>query len=183
MKKISKETIEKLAKVVSKPILSDDNGEIVVKGRRLVFVETGDFPYGLGTPRSLRPVLYHQGVLTGKSLVGTMQDVMKMGNVEKTVSSALGFLAFLAFFRGYGFFELVSETENEIIVRLHNSFEVDSYKRNFDKPATQPVCHFTRGMLGEVFSELNGKPVKVEETTCAAMGGTYCEFKITMKGK
>ena len=177
MKKISKETAEKVAKAFNKAVLTNDNGEIVIKDKRFILVETGDYPYGLGDAGSLRPVLYHQGMQVGKNLVEILQDIMKQGNVTETVDHTLGFLVF----SGYGLFELVSETENEIIIRLHNSFEVDSYKRNFDKPATQPVCHFTRGILGEVFSELKGKSAKVEETTCAAMGNSpYCEFKITV---
>ncbi len=175
MKKISKETAERVAEAFNKAVLTNDNGEIDIKDKRFILVETGDYPYGLGDAGSLRPVLYRQGMQVGKNIVEILNDVMKQESVEETVDNTLGFLVF----SGYGLFELVSETEEEIVVRLHNSFEVDSYKRNFDKPADQPVCHFTRGILGEVFSELKGKPVRVEETTCAAMGGSYCEFKIT----
>ena len=176
MKKISKETIEKVAEAFGKPVLTDDNGEIMIKGKRLILVETGDYPYGLGDAGSLRPVLYHQGMQVGKKLMKFTKGLIESGNVEEIVYRKLGFLAF----RGFGLFELVSETETEIIIRVYHSFEADSYKRNFDKPAKHPVCHFTRGIFGEVFSKLKGKPVSVEETTCAAMDGAYCEFKITI---
>ena len=177
MKKISKETAERVAQAFGKHVLTNDNGEITIKDKRFILVETGDYPYGLGDAGSLRPVLYHQGMQVGKNIVEILKGVMSGGDVEETVDHTLGLLVF----SGYGLFELISETEDEIIIRLHNSFEVDSYKRNFDKPAAQPVCHFTRGILGEVFSELKGKPVNVEEITCAAMGSSpYCEFKITV---
>ncbi len=176
MKKISKETAERVAKAFNKAVLTNDNGEIDIKDKRFIIVETGGYPYGFGDEISLRPVNYRQGMQVGEDLIETVQGIMKQGNVEETVNNTLGFLVY----GGYGLFELVSETEEEIVVRVHNSFEVDSYKRNFDKPATQPVCHFTRGILSEVFSELKGKPVKVEETTCAAMSGSYCEFKIVV---
>ncbi len=176
MKKISKETIEKVAKAFGKPVLTDDNGEIDMKDKRFVIVETGGYPYGVGDEVSLRPVNYHYGMRIGRSLVETLKGIMEEENVEEVVENTLGFLAY----GGYGLFELVSKTEEEIVVRMYNSFEVDSYKRNFDKPATRPVCHFTRGILSEVFSELKGKSVKVEEMACAAMSGSYCEFKIVV---
>ena len=176
MKKISKETAEKVAKAFNKESFTNDNGEIIINSKRFVLVETDGYPYGVGDEVSLRPVNYREGLEVGKNLVKIVRDVMSQTNVEETVNNTLGFLVF----GGYGLFELVRETDEEIIIRLHNSFEVDSYKRNFDKPASQPVCHFTRGTLAEVFSELKGKPVNVEETTCAAMGSPYCEFKITV---
>ena len=171
---ISKEAADIAAKTFS--ITANNSGEINVKNKRFIVIGTDGFPYGFGDELSLRPFLFREGMKSGKSIVELIKDVKNQGKVESNVENTLSILSYA----GYGLFELVSETNNEIIIRLHNSFEVDSYKRNFNKPATQPVCHFTRGILSEVFSALKEKPVNVEETTCAAMGGSYCEFKITV---
>ena len=176
MKRISKEDTEKVAKAFNKEVWIDENGRITFNGGRAVVVSTNYYPYGEGTVSSLRPILYRNGMNAGKNIVSKMK---KLNNNNLIMDFVLAFLVFI----GFGTFEVVSETESEVLIRLHDSFEADSYKKNSDKPATQPVCHFTRGILDEVFSELKGKAVAVEETTCAAMDGSYCEFKITVSEK
>ncbi len=176
MKKISKETAERVAEAFNKEIWIDERGRITFNGSRAVVVSTNYYPYGEGTVSSLRPILYRNGMNAGKNIASKMK---KANGDELVMDFVLAFLVFI----GFGTFEVVSETESEVVIRLHDSFEADSYRRNFEKPATQPVCHFTRGILDEVFSELKGKPVRIEETACAATGDSYCEFKITVSEK
>ncbi len=176
MKKITKEVAEKIAKLAGKPVLTDDNGSILLLNNayRFVIVGTNYFPYGLGGANSLRPVLYQLGERIGEDFFKKYADLA--GDKSRAIEMVFG----MAVYQGFGTFEIMDdEQKDKIVIHFHNSFEVASYKANADKESNSPVCHTTRGFLDAVYSKYFGKRVLVKETSCAAMGKQdFCEFEV-----
>ncbi len=173
MRKITEETAEKIAKLVGKPVLTDNKGDIMLKGQRFIMMGVKYFPYGLGGKNSLRPVLYQLGERMGEKFFEHYKDLS--GDKSQAIEMVFG----MAVFQGFGTFEIMDEDEDKITIRFHNSFEVASYKANTNENSDSPVCHMTRGILGGIYSSYFGKRVSVKETACAAMGNQdFCEFEV-----
>ncbi len=173
MRKITKEVAEKIAELAGRPVLTDDNGDIVLKGHRFVMMGVKYFPYGLGGADSLRPVLYQLGERIGEEFYKRYADLA--GDKSMALEMVFG----MAVYQGFGTFEIMDEQKDKIVIRFHNSFEVASYKANTDKESDTPVCHLTRGILGGIYSTYFGKRISVKETSCAAMGKQdFCEFEV-----
>jgi predicted hydrocarbon binding protein len=58
-------------------------------------------------------------------------------------------------------------------VVVKSSFEAKKYARTGSS-----ICHFVRGYLVGVLSELFGRDVVLEETLCLSKGDPYCEFRL-----
>ncbi|WP_309492891.1 V4R domain-containing protein [Candidatus Hecatella orcuttiae] len=73
---------------------------------------------------------------------------------------------------GWGNMEFrMKPSEAEVIIT--KSFEAEYHERS-----KEPVCHFLRGYLEGVISQIVGKEIKVSEIRCKATGNETCVFKI-----
>ncbi len=173
MQRITKETAEKIAKLAGREVLTDDNGNIMLKGQRFVMMGIKYFPYGLGGKNALRPVLYQLGERMGEEFFKRYAELS--GNKNQAIEMVFGMMVY----QGFGTFEVVDEGSDKIVIRFHNSFEVASYRENNNENSDTPVCHLTRGFLGGVYSTYFGKRTSVEEVSCAATGKQdFCEFDV-----
>ncbi len=65
---------------------------------------------------------------------------------------------------------------DEVRVIIEDNFEVEGYGR-----CSEPVCHFTRGVLCGAASVIFGGDFEVKEVACKAQGDSVCEFLIKRK--
>ncbi len=72
---------------------------------------------------------------------------------------------------GFGIFSIEEDNENEVVVRVENSFIARGYRKS-----EVPVCHFLRGYFAGLAEVLKGKGIDSEEIRCAAKGDDCCEF-------
>jgi len=73
---------------------------------------------------------------------------------------------------GWGKFALERYAAGELVVTVTASPFAEAHG-----PATEPVCHLTRGVLEALAASLwPGRP-RVKETACAAMGAPVCRFE------
>lgn len=69
----------------------------------------------------------------------------------------------------------IDRATSRVTVLLRNSFESGTVGRN----APQPVCHFLRGLLCGVVTQLIGaKELVCDESACEGQGRDHCEFLI-----
>ena len=73
---------------------------------------------------------------------------------------------------GWGQFELERLAADGMVVTVRRSPFAEAYG-----PATAPVCHLTRGVLESLATVTLGRPARVIETGCAAMGAAECRFE------
>jgi predicted hydrocarbon binding protein len=73
---------------------------------------------------------------------------------------------------GWGRFTLERLGADGLVVTVRSSPFAEAYG-----PATAPVCHLTRGVLESLAAVVLGRPVRVSETACAAMGARECRFE------
>ncbi|VVB92513.1 V4R domain protein [uncultured archaeon] len=88
-------------------------------------------------------------------------------NDKKFIEAAQNFYAEL----GWGKFNIEESDENELIVRLENSFIARGYGNS-----EVAVCHFLRGYNAGLAGVLKCKPIDAEEVKCVAKGDDCCEF-------
>ncbi|RLE74949.1 MAG: hypothetical protein DRJ56_06505 [Thermoprotei archaeon] len=112
--------------------------------------------------RAMWAVAYHQGRLLGELVA---RHVLK--KLPGPPSKLMRELARLYSAYGWGRMEVVGK--GRVVIR--DNFEVEGYARS-----EEPVCHFTRGILSGGASAIRGGEFEVEEVSCKAMGGEYCEF-------
>lgn len=73
---------------------------------------------------------------------------------------------------GWGQFALERLAANGMVVTVRRSPFAEAYG-----PSTAPVCHLTRGVLESLATAVLGRPARVVESACAAMGATECRFE------
>ena len=73
---------------------------------------------------------------------------------------------------GWGRFALERLAADGMVVTVRRSPFAEAYG-----PSTTPVCHLTRGVLESLATVTLGRPAKVVETGCAAMGAAECRFE------
>ncbi|HET7339948.1 MAG TPA: V4R domain-containing protein [Methylomirabilota bacterium] len=73
---------------------------------------------------------------------------------------------------GWGQFTLERIGADGLVVTVRRSPFAEAYG-----PSTQPVCHLTRGVLESLATVTLGRPARVSETACAAMGAAACRFE------
>lgn len=72
---------------------------------------------------------------------------------------------------GFGTFAVEENNENELVVRVENSFIARGYGNS-----EIPVCHFLRGYFAGLAEVQKGSEIDAEEIKCAAKGDDCCEF-------
>jgi len=75
---------------------------------------------------------------------------------------------------GWGKFQVEENNQDELVVRVENSFIARGYGRS-----GTPICHFLRGYNAGIAWALKGRDVDAEEVQCAARGDSCCEFALT----
>jgi uncharacterized protein len=73
---------------------------------------------------------------------------------------------------GWGQFTLERLAADGLVVTVRSSPFAEAYG-----PSTAPVCHLTRGVLESLATVTMGRPARVTETECAAMGASACRFE------
>ena len=73
---------------------------------------------------------------------------------------------------GWGQFALERLAADGMVVTVRRSPFAEAYG-----PSTAPVCHLTRGVLESLATVTLGRPARVVETGCAAMGAPECRFE------
>jgi uncharacterized protein len=73
---------------------------------------------------------------------------------------------------GWGEFTLDRLGADGMVVTVRRSPFAEAYG-----PSTAPVCHLTRGVLESLATATLGRPARVIETGCAAMGAQECRFE------
>jgi predicted hydrocarbon binding protein len=79
---------------------------------------------------------------------------------------------------GYGKMKLEQsdESNGNVVVTIHNSFETDSTDK-----VSSPSCFYTLGYVEGLLSVLLGKNLKGRETSCYGRGDPFCIFDFTPK--
>jgi predicted hydrocarbon binding protein len=73
---------------------------------------------------------------------------------------------------GWGEFTLERLTADGLVVTVRRSPFAEAYGAS-----REPVCHLTRGVLESLAVATLGRPARVTETQCAAMGAAACRFE------
>ena len=73
---------------------------------------------------------------------------------------------------GWGQFALEQLAADGMVVTVRRSPFAEAYG-----PSPAPVCHLTRGVLESLATAMLGRPARVVETGCAAMGAAECRFE------
>jgi len=71
----------------------------------------------------------------------------------------------------------VNFEEQTAVIRIHNS--VTTRTTN----SKEPVCHFISGYIAGTLSTIFGKKTECVETSCKAMGDSFCEFRAAKLAK
>jgi predicted hydrocarbon binding protein len=86
---------------------------------------------------------------------------------KKFIEAVANFYAEL----GWGKFDIEESSENEVVVRVENSFIARGY--GISEVA---VCHFLRGYNAGMVEVLKCKAIDAEEVGCISKGDECCEF-------
>ena len=81
-------------------------------------------------------------------------------------------LAAMGSTNGWGQFTLERLAADGMVITVRRSPFAEAYG-----PSTAPVCHLTRGVLESLATVTLGRPARVIETGCAAMGAQECRFE------
>jgi len=73
---------------------------------------------------------------------------------------------------GWGQFTLERLAADGLVVTVRRSPFAEAYG-----PSAAPVCHLTRGVLESLARATLGRPARVTETECLAMGAAACRFE------
>jgi predicted hydrocarbon binding protein len=73
---------------------------------------------------------------------------------------------------GWGEFGVESWSAARIVITVRHSPLAEAYGRS-----RGPVCHLIRGVLEAFAEQLLARPLRVEETSCAATGEPLCRFE------
>ena len=78
---------------------------------------------------------------------------------------------------GWGAWRLGRESDGGLNLEVRNS----PFAAGYGPGAATPVCAPIAGMLRAVAELVSGRPARVEETACAALGAPACRFRTTSK--
>ena len=141
------------------PVLTNDEGRIILAGRRWVLMDVESFPiYMIKTlanmvgERLAQEFIYWFGVAYGEKVA---ERFLKMGVTQDMLPLAIA--AFTAVFTGWGIVEVIEyEPENgEAVVKIYNDFESESAIINGSKPTN----NFMRGIIAGISSKVSGAKV------------------------
>ncbi len=177
---MDKKEIEKKARKIIDKITKEEycgDGKIYRVGRRYIFLSTDYFPYDF--TRDLEElfgvagdaILYKGGYKVGGDLVKYYRNIAEEKNLDiYDIMSSVGW------YFGWCIGILIEKGEKYKVI-VYDSFEAESYLKREGK-TEKPVCHFLRGVLAGIISEVNGEKYKAVEKKCKAMGDEYCEFEV-----
>ncbi len=117
--------------------------------------------------------LFHEGVLTGLSLVSGYKR-WGIGNLKDALIINLLRVHALGRYRGELVkYSLTEQGKPEIVIKAYDMWECETARKHGIR---KPSCHFERGVMTGIIKGYLGKDVVVRETKCIAVGDPYCEF-------
>lgn len=111
-------------------------------------------------------LFYEAGKNAGERWINRFSRDWGLKN-EKFIEAVQNFYAEL----GWGRFNIDDSNENELTIRVENSFIARGYGSS-----KVEVCHFLRGYNAGLAEVLKCKTIDAEEVRCAAKGDDCCEF-------
>ncbi len=111
-------------------------------------------------------LLYEAGKKSGLRWINRFSKEWGLKD-KKFIESVQNFYAEL----GWGKFSVEENNENELVIRVENSFIARGYGNS-----EVPVCHFLRGYNAGLAEVLKGRDIDAEEVKCIAKGDECCEF-------
>ncbi len=111
-------------------------------------------------------IFYEAGKKAGMRWINRFSNEWGLKD-KKFIEAVQNFYAEL----GWGRFIIEESNENELVVRVKNSFIARGYGNS-----EASVCHFLRGYNAGLAEVLKGRSIDAEEVRCAAKGDEYCEF-------
>ncbi len=177
---MNKKEIEERARKIIDKITKEEScgdGKIYRVGRRYIFLSTDYFPYDF--TRDLEElfgiagdaILYKGGYKVGGDLAKYYRKIAEEKNLD-----IYDIMSSVSWYFGWGIGAIV-EKDKKYKVIVYESFEADSYI-NREGKTKKPVCHFFRGVIAGIISEVEGEKHKAVEKKCRAMGDEYCEFEV-----
>jgi predicted hydrocarbon binding protein len=128
-------------------------------------------------PSQAAGLLREIGFSAGESLYeGLVDSVAQRFGVETPQALDSRYLgeALSGYFREAGWGHCASETVASGLLALDSPDWVEAAPRD----AAVPSCHFTCGMLSDLFTRLGGYPAAVMEVECRSRGEARCRFLI-----
>jgi predicted hydrocarbon binding protein len=153
---------------VSVPIENDGAGRVTLNGVRYLLIR----PETLATvQKAMERTL---GARAGECLAagGRVGGARATAELSGTTEERVRRLAAMGGTIGWGQFALERLAADGMVVTVRGSPFAEAYGR-----ATEPVCHLTRGVLESLATATLGRPARVLETGCAAMGASECRFE------
>ena len=111
-------------------------------------------------------LFYEAGKNAGERWINRFSRDWGLKN-EKFIEAVVNFYAEL----GWGTFNIDDSNENELVIRIKNSFIARGYGNS-----KVEVCHFLRGYNAGLAEVLKCRTIDAEEVRCAAKGDDCCEF-------
>lgn len=117
-------------------------------------------------------LFYHIGLYIGESRFKFLKPILEKLNIHKAEIIEL----MLDLGRSYGLYnaKLINLDLNKCtgIIHIYESFEATPIRGSREKPS----CHFVRGDIAGMLSNLLDKRIIVLEKKCIASGNQYCEL-------
>jgi predicted hydrocarbon binding protein len=153
---------------VNIPLQDDGDGALTINGARYLLIR----------PETLAALQKAVETVAGRRAADCLAAGGRTGGARATGSLAgvgeervRGLLA-MGTAIGWGRFALERLTADGLVVTVHRSPFAEAYGAS-----ATPVCHLTRGVLQSLASLTLGRPARVTETACAAMGSPACRFE------
>lgn len=150
------------------PLRDDGDGALTINGARYLLIR----------PETLAALQKAVETVAGGRAADCLAAGGRTGGARATSSLAgageervRGLLA-MGTAIGWGRFALERLTGDTLVVTVHRSPFAEAYGAS-----ATPVCHLTRGVLQSLASVTLGRPARVTETACAAMGSAACRFE------
>jgi uncharacterized protein len=150
------------------PIENDGAGVVTLNGARYLLIR----PETLAALQ--RAVEAALGPRAGECFAagGRVGGARATAALEGTTEERARRLAAMGGTIGWGQFALERLAADGMVVTVRRSPFAEAYG-----PSTTPVCHLTRGVLESLATVTLGRPTRVVETGCAAMGAPECRFE------
>ena len=115
--------------------------------------------------------LYYTGKDAGRAFYESHVSILRKFDEEKVLKLSRYMFQIV----GFGLLEHVKVGEEEALVRVRDSLEVEV------NSGSGRSCQFVRGMLEGWFSGFFGRDAECVETKCENRGDEYCEFEIRVR--
>jgi len=118
-------------------------------------------------------LLYYVGKEVGKGLLEEIRYRLETKGITGPEGTARELFSFLSDL-GFGKVELVSISEGEAVVRIHESPTSSTLSK-----CEGPSCHLERGLLAGAAEAFFNVRCVAKEVKCRCLGHPYCEFVIS----